>query len=102
MRFIGDSVISIWFRNSRLTSLEGPNLQDLPLLEIISFYNNSIEYVAPDAFQGTEGVKVFGIFLQPADAPFPQICSNHGRNLRWSSLTTNCCMSTSFFRTNQS
>ncbi|GIX95509.1 protein toll [Caerostris darwini] len=61
MRFIRDSVISIWFRNSRLTSLEGPNLQNLRVLEMLSFYNNSIEYIAPDTFQGTEGVKVFDI-----------------------------------------
>ncbi|GIX95487.1 uncharacterized protein CDAR_169561, partial [Caerostris darwini] len=60
-RFIRDSVFSIVFRSSRLTSLEGPNLQDLPELKILSFYNNSIEYVAPDAFQGTEGVTNFDI-----------------------------------------
>ncbi|GIX95500.1 uncharacterized protein CDAR_169651 [Caerostris darwini] len=60
-RFIRNSVISIWFQNSRLTSVEGPNLQDLPLLETLSFRNNSIEYVAPDAFQGTEGVIYFDI-----------------------------------------
>ncbi|GIX95492.1 hypothetical protein CDAR_169601 [Caerostris darwini] len=60
-RFIRDSVFKIYFQNSRLISLEGPNLQDLPELRIISFFNNSIEYVAPDAFQGTEGVTHFSI-----------------------------------------
>ncbi|GIX95494.1 uncharacterized protein CDAR_169611 [Caerostris darwini] len=60
-RFIRNSIITIWFQNSRLTSLEGPNLQDLPWLNLLSFRNNSIEYVAPDAFQDTDGVKVFDI-----------------------------------------
>ncbi|GIY21914.1 protein toll [Caerostris darwini] len=60
-RIIRDSVRNINIDNSRLTSLKGSNLQGLTLLETVSFVNNSIEYVAPDTFQGTEGVMIFDI-----------------------------------------
>ncbi|GIY03635.1 hypothetical protein CDAR_507631, partial [Caerostris darwini] len=60
-RFIRDSLKLIYMDNGRLTALDGANLRHLPLLEELSFYNNSIEHVAPDVFQGTEGVTYFNI-----------------------------------------
>ncbi|GIX95515.1 protein toll [Caerostris darwini] len=60
-RLIRDSVRTIHIDNSQLASLDGRNLQYLSMLEILSFFNNSIEYVAPDAFQGIDGVTYFNI-----------------------------------------
>ncbi|GIY42607.1 hypothetical protein CDAR_25011, partial [Caerostris darwini] len=50
-RFILNSVKLIYFDNSRLTTLDATNLRHLPLVQELSFSNNSIEYGAPDVFQ---------------------------------------------------
>ncbi|GFT68417.1 protein toll [Nephila pilipes] len=58
---IRDSLRNLMIENSLLTSLEGNSLRDLPLVETVSFVNNSISYVDPDAFQGTENIIIFDI-----------------------------------------
>ncbi|GIX87346.1 hypothetical protein CEXT_321041 [Caerostris extrusa] len=75
LRFIGDSVTSIWFQNSRLASFwKVPNLQDLAIAQnhlILQQLHRGTSLRTHS--RAREGVKVFGIFLQPADAPSPDL-----------------------------
>ncbi|GIY89357.1 uncharacterized protein CEXT_741991 [Caerostris extrusa] len=80
-RFIRDSLKLIYMDNSRLTALDRANLRHLPLLEELSFYNNSIEHVAPDVFQvglhlsihGHGGSELLQHLPQPARVPAPDL-----------------------------
>ncbi|GFW00312.1 hypothetical protein TNCV_4355091 [Trichonephila clavipes] len=53
-RSIRDSIRNVLIDNSLLSSLDGNSLRDLPLVETVSFVNNSITYVDPDVFQVRE------------------------------------------------
>ncbi|XP_055941102.1 protein toll-like [Argiope bruennichi] len=64
---IRNSLMNLYMDNSLLTAVDGDQLKNLKLLETLSFVNNSIRYVAPDAFQGTENLIIFDMsnnFLQ--------------------------------------
>ncbi|KAF8787981.1 Protein toll like protein [Argiope bruennichi] len=87
-RPVSSSLKNLILDNSRLTSISGNRLQNLPNLETVSFVNNSIQSVASDAFQGTNNLIIFDLSCNQLKALPPKLL-NPWKKLNKLALTSN-------------